>query len=74
MRFESSASRDQESPLEKFNPRSSSTTPSTRRIYKKDLPTMGYTLPCPLLCEGSLVSEVHHFRLMGHTHYERWVL
>ncbi|MCL4118679.1 UNVERIFIED_CONTAM: hypothetical protein GTU68_028021 [Idotea baltica] len=34
--------------------------------------TLGYTLPCPAGCRDSLVEEVHHFKLMGDQHYERY--
>ncbi|XP_068232620.1 E3 ubiquitin-protein ligase parkin isoform X2 [Palaemon carinicauda] len=35
-------------------------------------PTIGYTLSCPISCPDSLVREVHHFKLMGDNHYERY--
>lgn len=28
-------------------------------------PVLGYTLPCPAGCPESLITAVHHFRLMG---------
>ncbi|XP_066982416.1 E3 ubiquitin-protein ligase parkin [Macrobrachium rosenbergii] len=33
---------------------------------------IGYTLSCPIGCPDSLVREVHHFKLMGDNHYERY--
>ncbi|KAK7075810.1 Park2p [Halocaridina rubra] len=33
---------------------------------------IGYTLPCPIGCQNSLIREVHHFKLMGDNHYERY--
>eukprot|EP00090_Calanus_glacialis_P003597 TRINITY_DN12640_c0_g1_i7.p1 TRINITY_DN12640_c0_g1~~TRINITY_DN12640_c0_g1_i7.p1 ORF type:complete len:485 (-),score=172.35 TRINITY_DN12640_c0_g1_i7:307-1761(-) len=35
-------------------------------------PDLGYTLPCPVGCEDSLVKEPAHFRLMGGEQYERY--
>jgi len=35
-------------------------------------PELGYTLPCPVGCEDSLVREPGHFRLMGGEQYERY--
>ncbi|KAB7498657.1 E3 ubiquitin-protein ligase parkin [Armadillidium nasatum] len=34
--------------------------------------TFGYTLSCPVGCPDSLIEEVHHFKLMGDQHYERY--
>lgn len=34
--------------------------------------TVGYTLPCPAGCEKSFIEEVHHFKLMGEAHYDRY--
>uniref|UniRef100_A0A0P4WAJ3 E3 ubiquitin-protein ligase parkin n=1 Tax=Scylla olivacea TaxID=85551 RepID=A0A0P4WAJ3_SCYOL len=33
---------------------------------------IGYTLPCPIGCQDSLIREVHHFKLMGDNNYERY--
>lgn len=36
---------------------------------------LGYTLPCPVKCPDSLITEVHHFRLLGeeqYTRYQHW--
>ncbi|XP_071529751.1 E3 ubiquitin-protein ligase parkin isoform X2 [Panulirus ornatus] len=33
---------------------------------------LGYTLSCPIGCADSLIREVHHFKLMGDNHYERY--
>ncbi|KAK4293491.1 hypothetical protein Pmani_033812 [Petrolisthes manimaculis] len=33
---------------------------------------LGYTLSCPIGCAGSLIREVHHFKLMGDNHYDRY--
>lgn len=33
---------------------------------------LGYTLPCPIGCQDSLIREVHHFKLMGDNNYERY--
>ena len=34
-------------------------------------PDLGYTLPCPMGCEGSLITEPRHFKLMGQDVYCR---
>ena len=36
-------------------------------------PELGYTLPCPLGCEGSLVTGPHHFKLLTAHHYDRFL-
>ena len=36
-------------------------------------PELGYTLPCPLGCEGSLVAGPHHFKLLTAHHYDRFL-
>jgi len=41
------------------------------RQYVLD-PVLGYTLPCPVGCEGSMVREPQHFKLMGGELYERY--
>lgn len=41
------------------------------RQFIQDL-SLGYTLPCPIGCPDSLIREVHHFKLMGDNHYERY--
>ncbi|XP_076060478.1 E3 ubiquitin-protein ligase parkin isoform X2 [Oratosquilla oratoria] len=33
---------------------------------------IGYTLPCPAQCPDSQIQEVHHFKLMGEHHYDRY--
>lgn len=33
---------------------------------------IGYTLPCPIGCENSLIQETHHFRLLGDEQYSRY--
>ncbi|XP_037079293.1 E3 ubiquitin-protein ligase parkin-like [Pollicipes pollicipes] len=33
---------------------------------------LGYTLGCPAGCQRSLITEAHHFRLMGDQQYERY--
>lgn len=33
---------------------------------------IGYTLPCPAGCTNSLISEVHHFKLMSKDEYDRY--
>lgn len=33
---------------------------------------LGYTLPCPVNCENSLVKETRHFKLMGDNNYDRY--
>merc|ERR1719323_3029800 len=35
-------------------------------------PDLGYTLPCPMGCEGSLITEPIHFKLMGQDVYCRY--
>jgi len=35
-------------------------------------PELGYTLPCPVGCEDSLVREPEHFRLVGGELYQRY--
>ncbi|XP_042236947.1 LOW QUALITY PROTEIN: E3 ubiquitin-protein ligase parkin-like [Homarus americanus] len=35
-------------------------------------PELGYTLSCPIGCQNSFIREVHHFKLMGDNHYERY--
>ena len=35
-------------------------------------PDQGYTLSCPMGCEGSLITEPRHFKLMGQDVYCRW--
>ncbi|KAK6169231.1 hypothetical protein SNE40_020319 [Patella caerulea] len=32
----------------------------------------GYTLPCPVRCDNSLIQESHHFCLLGEEQYERY--
>lgn len=32
----------------------------------------GYTLPCPAGCENSLITEIHHFKLLTKEQYERY--
>ena len=32
----------------------------------------GYTLPCPVGCNSSLVKDTRHFRLVGEHHYDRY--
>ena len=34
-------------------------------------PDLGYTLPCPIGCEGSLINEPRHFKLLGKDVYNR---
>jgi len=36
-------------------------------------PALGYTLPCPVGCEDSLLREPAHFRLMGGEQFERYL-
>ena len=36
-------------------------------------PEVGYTLPCPLSCDNSLVSQPGHFKLMTSHHYQRYL-
>lgn len=33
---------------------------------------LGYTLPCPAGCENSLITEIHHFKLLTKEQYERY--
>ncbi|XP_053398295.1 E3 ubiquitin-protein ligase parkin-like [Mercenaria mercenaria] len=33
---------------------------------------IGYSLPCPVGCEDSLMDDVHHFKLLGNKQYERY--
>ncbi|XP_038048080.1 E3 ubiquitin-protein ligase parkin-like isoform X2 [Patiria miniata] len=33
---------------------------------------LGYTLPCPVRCPGSLIKETHHFRILGDEQYARY--
>ena len=35
------------------------------RQFIQDRSGKGYTIRCPANCEGSEVTEIHHFRLMG---------
>ncbi|RWS31455.1 E3 ubiquitin-protein ligase parkin-like protein [Leptotrombidium deliense] len=35
-------------------------------------PNIGYTLPCPVGCEDSLIKETHHFRIMGEEAYNKY--
>ncbi|KAJ9588135.1 hypothetical protein L9F63_018493 [Diploptera punctata] len=35
-------------------------------------PEHGYTLPCPAGCRDSLITEVHHFRLLTQAQYEQY--
>ncbi|PSN38260.1 E3 ubiquitin-protein ligase parkin [Blattella germanica] len=35
-------------------------------------PEYGYTLPCPAGCRDSLISEVHHFRLLTQAQYAQY--
>jgi len=35
-------------------------------------PEFGYTLPCPVGCNESLLKDTRHFRLMGNQNYERY--
>ncbi|XP_023336110.1 E3 ubiquitin-protein ligase parkin [Eurytemora carolleeae] len=35
-------------------------------------PELGYTLPCPVGCENSLIKDTRHFRLVGDLNYERY--
>ena len=43
----------------------------SERQFVHDL-SLGYTLPCPAGCPDSLIKEVHHFKLMGDQHYNRY--
>ena len=36
---------------------------TNRQFIEK--PDIGYTLKCPANCEGSEVTEIHHFRILG---------
>ncbi|XP_064489163.1 E3 ubiquitin-protein ligase parkin-like [Ornithodoros turicata] len=36
-------------------------------------PKLGYTLPCPVGCENSLIKETHHFHLLGSDQYQRYL-
>ncbi|XP_071964471.1 E3 ubiquitin-protein ligase parkin-like [Antedon mediterranea] len=33
---------------------------------------IGYSLPCPVGCENSLIEETHHFRVLGHDEYNKY--
>jgi len=33
---------------------------------------LGYTLPCPVGCANSLITDTRHFRLVGNDNYERY--
>ncbi|EDV24957.1 uncharacterized protein TRIADDRAFT_26044, partial [Trichoplax adhaerens] len=33
---------------------------------------IGYTIPCPVGCEGSHIKDCHHFRILGKKNYERY--
>lgn len=33
---------------------------------------LGYTLPCPVGCENSLIKETYHFRILGEAQYARY--
>lgn len=35
-------------------------------------PEIGYSLPCAVGCQKSLIREIHHFRLMGNDPYEKY--
>ncbi|XP_013882826.1 E3 ubiquitin-protein ligase parkin [Austrofundulus limnaeus] len=35
-------------------------------------PVIGYSLPCAVGCEDSLIKELHHFRILGEEQYERY--
>ncbi|XP_065580052.1 E3 ubiquitin-protein ligase parkin-like isoform X3 [Artemia franciscana] len=35
-------------------------------------PILGYTLPCPVGCTGSLIEEAHHFKVMDDVDYNRY--
>lgn len=35
-------------------------------------PDIGYTLPCPVGCENSYITEVHHFKLLTKEQYDRY--
>jgi len=41
------------------------------RRFIQDL-KIGYTLPCPIGCDISLIQETHHFRLLGDEQYDRY--
>ncbi|XP_047459258.1 E3 ubiquitin-protein ligase parkin [Mugil cephalus] len=36
-------------------------------------PEIGYSLPCPVGCEESLIKELHHFRILGEDQYGRYL-
>ncbi|XP_028982795.1 E3 ubiquitin-protein ligase parkin isoform X2 [Betta splendens] len=36
-------------------------------------PVIGYSLPCAVGCEDSLIKELHHFRLIGDDQYGRYL-
>ncbi|XP_038154283.1 E3 ubiquitin-protein ligase parkin isoform X2 [Cyprinodon tularosa] len=36
-------------------------------------PVIGYSLPCAVGCENSLIKEVHHFRILGDDQYARYL-
>ncbi|XP_054828173.1 E3 ubiquitin-protein ligase parkin isoform X2 [Eublepharis macularius] len=35
-------------------------------------PVLGYSLPCVAGCPGSLIKELHHFRILGEEQYNRY--
>ncbi|XP_037543178.1 E3 ubiquitin-protein ligase parkin, partial [Nematolebias whitei] len=35
-------------------------------------PVIGYSLPCAVGCDDSLIKELHHFRILGDEQYERY--
>ncbi|KAM9804082.1 E3 ubiquitin-protein ligase parkin [Neosynchiropus ocellatus] len=36
-------------------------------------PVIGYSLPCAVRCEDSLIKELHHFRILGDEQYGRYL-
>ncbi|WAR06757.1 PRKN-like protein [Mya arenaria] len=42
-----------------------------RRSFVAD-PDIGYSLPCPVGCDNSLIRDIHHFQLLGKVQYERY--
>ncbi|XP_060580055.1 E3 ubiquitin-protein ligase parkin-like [Ruditapes philippinarum] len=42
-----------------------------QRSFVED-PNIGYSLHCPVGCEGSLLKDIHHFKLLGKEQYERY--
>lgn len=49
-----------------------SQTRLSERQFVQD-PNIGYSLPCAAGCDNSLITEVHHFRILGEDQYGRYL-